>query len=236
MNYDKDLEENNMAPSKEEGLKQVEEDLFSGVDKLHWGHMPITYSFSNYATERQTDLVRKAFLTIENETHNKIKFKEVQEESDIIIYFKERVWSRYEDTILGEALFKTSYLNKNLITSGEINFYGQGMVCLTGYPALEVHEILHLFGFENDPLLDKIMSEYSSDSSSKCKIKEIEKRYVECLKQIYSNESYQNNCEGIEFIESEYSCEDGWFQVEGTGYCCPKEGMIIDSKGNCAYK
>lgn len=221
------------------------EDNFSKVDYAHWGHLPITYEFKEpdsdrqSSVERQVNLTKMAFEKIEEETEGIVFFKEVNENPDISIYFKPIENSFNSNThTFADALISQKDIEKNLIIKGEINFYGQGFACNTGYPALEVHEILHLFEIPHNPLTKSIMSPYTAESSSQCKITKIDDEYISCLRYIYSNGEISGNCDFPNIIhekEEEYSCSEGWYPVEGTDYCCPEQGMEIDGRGYCSY-
>lgn len=218
-------------------------DNFYNIEHLHWGHLPITYKFENKATDRQINLTRLAFKKIEEETSGVVRFIEVTEDPDISIYFRPVVYQINEEYVFArtkaDARFTEVDESRNLIVKGEINFYGQGFVCNTGYPALEVHEILHLFDIPHNPLVDSIMSPYTSESSSTCEITEIDDEYISCLRWIYSNGEIEGSCDFpnvIKEADEEYEpvCELGWYPVNGTDYCCPEPGMVI-VEGYCQY-
>jgi len=98
------------------------------------------------------------------------------------------------------------------------------------FPDVELHEILHLFGFEHVDDPTSIMYHELDSTGLSYYIDEykIDDWIVERLK---------NSSNEIKFLgsEYEYSCEEGWHEVEGTEYCCPGPDMtIID--GSCEYK
>lgn len=160
-------------------------DDFLEIKEPHWGHMPLTYRIDN-CIERQTNLTRLAFEKIEFETGYIVNFEETSENPDILIYCDPTI-SGNEDRTIAEAFPYVDPYFENLIAYADITFYGQGGVCLTGYPALEVHEILHTFGFEHNPFNQNIMAPYSADYSRKCETTKIDDEYVSCLRYIYSN-------------------------------------------------
>jgi len=215
-------------------------DKFSNISEVHWTHMPITYKFENGCVERQISLTKLAFISISNETSFLIYFREVSESPDILIHCKSREWVKDASKItLGEASSNTSDYNKGLITNSEIIFYSGGMTCNTGYPALEVHEILHTFGLRDIGNLDKIMSGYSAESSAKCKIKFIDTETLSCLKYIYSNGTIQGNCSRVLFkvCDKGYvlgkdnkcheECGKGYYCLDST--CCNNECFTCSS-------
>lgn len=160
-------------------------DSFFGIEEPHWGYMPLTYRIDN-CIERQTNLTRLAFEKIEFETGYIVDFEETSENPDILIYCDPTI-SGNEELTIAEAFPYVDPYFENLIAYADITFYGQGGICLTGYPALEVHEILHTFGFEHSPFNQNIMAPYSADYSRKCETTKIDDEYVSCLRYIYSN-------------------------------------------------
>lgn len=160
-------------------------DSFFGIEEPHWKHLPLTYRIDN-CIERQTNLTRLAFEKIAFETGYIVDFEETSENPDILIYCDPTIGDSEELTIAETLPYVDSYF-ENLIVYAEITIYGQGSICLTGYPALEVHEILHAFGFEHNPFDQNIMAPYSADYSRKCETTKIDDEYVSCLRYIYSN-------------------------------------------------
>lgn len=209
-------------------------DPYKNINWSHWDHMPLTYRIDESCSLRQSNLTRFAFYKVQDETYGIVNFREVNDTSDISIYCK--ISEGYKD---GEKPIADAYpqIDKGIINNGIINIYGQGQVCLTGYPTLEVHEILHLFDIGHNPNTKSIMFPYAAESSQDCKITKIDKEYVSCLQYVYSNALFNGSCNFPNYIHEidKYSCKDGWFEVEGTNYCCPEQGMIIDEEGYCSY-
>lgn len=215
-------------------LEKNATDSFSKTDRLHWGHMPITYKIEETCRDRLKNLSRLAFAKIENETSGQVKFAEVSSNPDIAVYCKsQQIPGEFEDLAIAEAGYDTDNFNSKLIIHGEIYIYNQGMVCNTGYPALETHEILHLFGFEHNPETGSIMDPYAAESSNRCSIKRIDYPYINCLKNIYSNGTIEGNCSKISTIittsnnKDNTECAYGWYPVTGTKFCCPEPNMKI---------
>lgn len=115
--------------------------------------------------------------------------------------------------------------SSNLAGKGLINFYIiNGWKTCSGFPTKVIHEILHLFGFdhsrEENDLLFPLLKCWNQ--------KEINQKYLSCLKYIYSNGEYPGDCSQVNFLEAERGkCPDGTFEVEGTEFCCPEPNMII---------
>lgn len=172
------------TPIPEEIVDVETKDDFLEIKEPHWRHMPLTYKINN-CPERQKNLTRLAFEKIEFETGYIVDFEETSEEPDIEINCK--LQGVGGESAIADALPYTDTYFPNLIYYADINFYGQGGICLTGYPALEVHEILHTFGFVHNGLTSSIMHPYSAESSRKCETTKMDDQYTNCLKYIYSN-------------------------------------------------
>jgi hypothetical protein len=150
-------------------------------------------------------------------------------------------YATYDSTqgiVLGEAL--PNYKG-NKIINATIWIYHKDTRC-ADFPVLEVHELLHDFGFGHsyEPYFDPWYGYKSKDTVYLKDImfpylycihqKEIQEKYISCLKYIYSNGKTGGNCSNINFLSNEGNyCEDGWYKVEGSDFCCPEPGMeIID--------
>lgn len=229
--------------------KEIRKDYFSNTDRLHFGQMPVTFGFKTECWRWIFDSVRLAFESIEKETDGVVHFKEVEENPDISIYCVESEYDRYSDTTpLGGAVCILDNDNPNLIIGGEITIYGQGFSCSTGYPALEIHEILHVFGFLHNPSRSSIMYRFSAYSSNECRIDSIDQVYIDCLRNIYSNGTIPGDCSKINTVirgddpplcyteEEFYSvCADGWYPATNAEYCCSEPNMFINEDGYCSY-
>jgi|GEM_PF-3059170 len=136
------------------------------------------------------------------------------------------------------------FVSGNVITEAKIYFFktGQGWSsCI--FPAKEIHEVLHTFGFGHsyEPYWDEQYGytdwSYVSDIMFPylyCNYqKKLDEKYISCLKKIYSG---VGDCSGVNFMEwdsegsliPENPCKDGWYPVEGTSYCCPEPNMKIE--------
>ena len=145
-------------------------DEFSNIQELHWMHMPLTYSFAesnrnigprdtfNYkCPDYQIQRLKDAFNMLQNETNSKILFEEVyDEEGEIIVYcYKLKADEGYY--VEGEG----GYISQdNLILNAELDFYDH-LNCGT-WPDVEIHEILHLFGYGHIENKSSIMTPIAS--------------------------------------------------------------------------
>ena len=221
--------------------KPIYEDNYE-TDELHWGHMPITYAFGNMdaCRERQVFAMIDSFNRIQEETDNVVRFKQSPNNPDFTILCVQGEGMINNVETLGSAYCETAP-NTKLITKAVINIYGQGMVCGTGYPHVEVHEILHNFGFVHNALMDSIMRPYTAATSRDCVTTKIDDQYIDCLKNIYANGEY--NCSLISKVVSkgdplpcqfEGECPENTYPVKGTSSCCPNPNMITYEK-YCLY-
>lgn len=130
------------------------QDQYLHTNKLHFDHMPITYYFSDplltnkkdrkKCPNHQIQRLKKAFSEIETRTEALISFKEVEKEGDIAVNCYGVATSDQFHTLSGEGGYKSQ---ENIIISGELNFYVHRNC--GNYPDLELHEILHVFGFNH---------------------------------------------------------------------------------------
>lgn len=149
----------------------------------------------------------------------------------------EELGINFDSEILGEG--GPSEMYENLIIKGELRLYqeGEGFTTCT-FPSKEIHELLHSFGIDhsyepewvNDYVgwsdwnyARDIMFPYNYCGYQK----ELNEKYISCLKKIYSNGNYEGSCEGVNFLEFEYECLEGTYPVENSDYCCPEPGMEI---------
>lgn len=158
-------------------------------------------------------------------------------------------WKDISGDTLGDA---RPLIIGNKIVNATINLYKPefGWTVCTKFPAKEMHELLHVFGFGHsyEPYWDPYEG-YSDWSYAKdimfpynyCVYQtEIQEKYISCLKYIYSNGEV-GYCSEVNFLSSfdeeeyEYGCDEGWHPVEGIDYCCPEPNMFIDEEGYCDY-
>jgi len=216
--------------------------------------MPVTYKFetekctdtkwTDCCRERVINLTLLAFRSITNETAGTVYFNEVSQDPDISIYCEESEHSSSLIETLAEASCEKDDYNEKLISHATLTIYGQGMACNTGYPDLEVHEILHTFGFIHNAKMGSIMQPYSAMTSAECETTKIDDEYISCLKNIYSDGVIEGDCSKIDTItnsdftgpcDSMYTCDEGWYEVKGTDFCCPEPNMLIVND-NCVEK
>jgi len=220
------------------------EDNFSNIDTLHWTHMPIIYKFSegDVCREIRKNKILLAFNEITDLTNGTVYFKE-GEDYDLLLSCsnslkdEQRLVEGYWITTLGEGGINS--ISENRILEAIANFYPVIDSC-GYYPFVEIHEILHCFGYgHNDKKACSIMSSYS-DCKSKydgCNKPYLNKEYISCLKYTYSNGKEMGDCSGVNFSDLTETgiCSEGWYPVENSSYCCPEPNMLIDEEGYCSY-
>lgn len=118
------------------------------MDNIRFDHRLISYSLSPFCDNRRKEKMGEAFSILEGSTKY-ISFKEVQTEADIFVSCSE------EEIEQGENLFRAgeggpSKITQtgvfNIIQAGEILLYRESKC---SYPVVEIHELLHVFGFDH---------------------------------------------------------------------------------------
>jgi len=145
-------------------------DEFSHINEPHWTMMPITYKIVN-CTDYQENRIIKAFNQIQKETEGIVSFKEYYGDSeygsDFMIYcyeeYDDSYWDPKETTYtVSDCYYETWENYPNKILYADINFYGITETTYSGgctiYPDIELHEILHGFGFEHVNETNHIMN------------------------------------------------------------------------------
>lgn len=147
----------------------------------------ITYSFETGEYEKvqlrqlkrlQERNMERAFDIIENETG--INFIKVESDGKIKVYFPEENYGNNgssEDVYtLGEA---QSLSSEDLNIKGNIWIYlSEAGFGACDYPSVQIHEVLHLFGYDHIKNESSIMYKYKS-----CNVRSIDKEIIEELKQ-----------------------------------------------------
>lgn len=159
----------------------LKKENYSRNNNFHWDHMPLTYSFSrleNNCSEKQIFRVKYAFDIIKNLTKEKIIFKEILsfENSDIKIYCKGIDLGFDEKIREGETKYN---VRNSRIRNAEINLF-ENLNC-GDWPDVEIHETLHLFGYEHLNNTESIMNPYSE----KCDLKKIDEWIIKDLIESY---------------------------------------------------
>jgi len=207
--------------SSPQEVKPRIEDKFPDVEEMHFSKLPITYSINLSFEKTRVEYfiqeagryeriqdIKKAFQIIEDSTDGVVYFEEVNEGENPDIMIKGLSPTIFEvvaatvnvsDSIWGFALRNnvsniiansSVYLLPIQTYSDEYSWvYGR----CTNFPLIDVHEILHTFGFG-----------HVFDSSNRvmfplypgltCNVLEIDEKIINCLKKIYSNGQIEGDC------------------------------------------
>lgn len=217
--------------------------------------LPISYSISNGCSDYMKTRIRQSFDAIHDETDSVLSFIEAND-ADIKIdcslitgYTSHYLMSG----VVGEATIGViGYLSPE----SEISFYNfldkydaREMGACDDYFDLEIHEILHTFGFDHNSNRRSIMAAEGEG----CYVDSIDDYVIDCLKYTYTNGENGTDCsdrddvvgslDDVEYeyeyeyvYEYEYDCGIGWYSaINSEMYCCPEPSMYIDVNGDCTY-
>lgn len=170
---------------------ELKNDKYPHINKIHWTHMPLTYRYTNkYACPNsRIQRVEDAIKEFDRATNSTIKIIETNESKvDLIFICKQYISHSQEENLkLGDAL---PWIIKNKIYNASINFYPD-LVC-GSYPVVEIHEILHAFGYEHNTSRITIMSPILKKCDTSTEIDEngnpiIDKWIIKDLIETYKN-------------------------------------------------
>ncbi len=191
----------------------------------------------NWNKEGYLNQSEKAFISA-----NKINQTDTIEIWELCSASLEELGFSINNEILGEG--GPSEIMGNIIVKGEINLYQgfeESKTCT--FPSKEIHELFHSFGFDHshepfwDPYYGYVDWEPVKDimfPHNYCQFqKEIQEKYISCLKYIYSNGEIGKCSFEVNFLGSTGVCRDNWYPVENSDYCCPEPNMIINEGGYC---
>ena len=206
-------------------------------------NLPISYSISENCSNYMKQRIRKSFIKIFEETNSTLFFIETNTNPDIKITCKiDLPLGYYLDGGTYTAGLSTLGVINHSINNATINFYNLNsraetweMGACAKYPDTEIHEILHVFGFNHNNKEGSIMS----PSSEGCDVKSIDKYIVDCLKYTYSDGEKGISCYDREDVMKEEDikyeeCNDGWYNaIDSKNFCCPEPNMFINKDGYC---
>ena len=129
---------------------------------FYWAHMPITYKIENEKAcgKIQSGRIKLAFQKIEEETLGSISFKETDDNEDITI----SCYAYAPSSKVGYVTFANTEVTEiadNIISKAKIKLYNASNSKRSGgcvnYPDVEIHEILHAFGYSHQDDSNSIM-------------------------------------------------------------------------------
>ncbi len=127
-------------------------DFGNPQNSLAWDHMPLTYSLAPECVGPIIPRIELALNELTNRTAGAVSFEKTDKNADIsFLCSKEKIELSTDGITLGQAYYNTL---GNEIVSAQIQF---GSVTedsrpssCPNYPQLELHEILHVFGYEHN--------------------------------------------------------------------------------------
>jgi len=134
---------------------------YEDIDEIQWDHMPVSYKFvendinsSGFCSGEKRSKIQMAMALINDKTDDSVLFVETNLDADINVFCREINFDGFS-IAEGEADYDFVGLE---IVSGVLNFYDiidwkRESDCLD----LELHEILHVLGFEHSEEKTSIM-------------------------------------------------------------------------------
>ena len=192
-------------PSQEPPMQQQTalSDTFAHTQELHWTHMPLGYAIFN-CSAYEARRIMDAFARLENETQRAVSFvasTSIVENTSGEYFLQNTIDVNIEVTChveygkilvegyitAGDSGYFVYSANPQTIVRAKVNFYGISSTTYTGgcpiYPDIEMHEILHAFGFQHVVQYNHIMNPTHSYCPSKVNDDVLEK-----LKRVYGQE------------------------------------------------
>ena len=168
-------------PALQQSLIDVGSEVKQFYPNLRFNHNSISYFINPECTEEKKERLERAFFIIEDETKI-INFYPSTDEfnSDILVGCSEHSYETEKNTFIAGEGGPTKILNLTfypVILKGKILLY-QESSC--EYPITELHELLHVFGFEHINDSEKIMYPYIN-----CK-QELSYDFTNTLIELYS--------------------------------------------------
>ena len=149
------------------------------ASNMRFNHNSITYFIASDCDGIKRDKMLEAFSILEEETEI-ISFFEDGEDADIIIACSDIEIQKDENLFIAGEGGPSKYINNTiypLILKGRIFLYRSGD-CIA--PLVEMHELLHVFGFDHSE--DKTDIMYPNSDCSQA----LKQKYIQSLKELYS--------------------------------------------------
>lgn len=185
-----------------------EEQIITGESNpnfLYFIDSNISYSFDdlNPCSEERSNRIHLAFDILENKTDGLLSFENNFSENGIIFICSQEDSESGEMAGNGGPIYYEGY---RTIVSGEVSLfpYQEDEVQCEDFPTLELHEILHVFGFDHFENNKSIMFEgfeeliiYEGEDYQNRICQYIDIEIIGCLKNIYSNGVKGSSCEDL---------------------------------------
>ena len=176
------LEQKNITPN--ENIISYPYGELQYYPNMRFNHNNITYSIDSSCSEEKIKRIEKAISMLEEDV-NEISFFYTNNNADIeIICENKNVPSEVKEYFIAGEGGPTSVINTSLfyiIEKGKILLYNDKSSC--DHPNVELHELLHVFGFEHSTNKESIM--YSVSSCKQVLTEDIKNE----LKRLYSIEN-----------------------------------------------
>jgi len=146
---------------------------------MRFNHNSITYLITSDCNKEKRSKMLEAFSILEEET-GILSFIEVGEDADIEISCSDVEIQKDENLFIAGEGGPSKYINNTiypLILKGRIFLY-KSSSCIA--PLVEMHELLHVFGFDHSKDKKDIM--YPNSDCSQ----ELKQKYIQSLKELYS--------------------------------------------------
>jgi len=196
------------APYEDFEEQIYEEQIITGESNPNFFYFPdrnISYSLnsSSWCEYERFSRIQRAFSIIENETEGLLSFNFELVDGDIIFSCPENDSEFGNSAGIGGPVYYEGYRD---IVWGEISLfpYWEDEVICESFPTLEIHEILHVFGFDhvdnNQSIMSEGFDELTIDEDGDFQdyaCQEIDIEIIDCLKNIYSNGASGVGCENL---------------------------------------
>ena len=185
---DEDESDYQLSPLEEKSISNINPNAY------YWKYIPIHYYFSeDYPCEgSRKNNIKKSFNIIEEKTDKIVTFYEEESEYAIEII----CYDEYESEEVSAYGGIYNYEGDKEILSGFVELYKEDPINFEqcqNYPSIELHEILHAFGFNHIEDRKSIMSSVEDCTR-------LDPEIIDCLKHIYSKGQENYTCQGIPFI------------------------------------
>ncbi len=155
---------------------------------MKFNHNEITYTIEQICPEKTRQRVLSAFIELSNQTNNLIKFIPTNNQPDIEVICSENSTESISEEyfVAGEGgakeiVFTGKY---SVISNGTIYLYENKETKECDWPNVEIHELLHVFGFDHSTDSESLMYPYLTSCEQK-----LDKDILDNLIEIYSQEN-----------------------------------------------
>ncbi len=170
----------NLQANKIENINYPAAKMF--YPNMRFNHANITYYIEPSCSQKRMQIMIKAFSILENKTQNLNFFSKPKEKADILVGCSQDYITEGENTFRAGEGGPTRFINTTLyyvITKGKVLLYKEEQC---EYPVVELHELLHVFGFDHSENPKDIMHNYSGCDQR------INNEIIETLDSLYSKD------------------------------------------------